>query len=1123
MKHLTSLLLFLMFFWADSGAQLTNFSWLPQPDGSFLFHWDVPILERVPVEGGWVFRHSDATPILESGVPDLCQFSTSLLWETTAGWSWTLEEATFEDHSEVPVVPSRGNLYRNVDPALIPRVEGASYEGGGFWPASPLQLGDAFQWRGAWGQSMHLRPVAYRSSDQTVRVYSSITVRFTPNDGQIPRISAPTDPMFAELHARRFLNPPSQQRYDQLDEYGSILVLSPPDYFEALAPWIQWKREKGFIVDVVDVAEAGFTPAAIGQYVDEAYALSGYSYLVLAGDEDVIPSELVVNGGGAGYCDPCYGFIEGDDHYPELLVGRFLAHTAAELTSIIQRSLTYERNPLMDSDWFSHAVAIGSAEGAGFGDDGQSDWQHNNAIKAQLLDFTYTSIQELYDGNQGNSSPSGGSTADANGSPNPNHFANAVNDGVSLINYTGHGSHNSIATTGFTNNDMALLHNDGMWPYFIIVGCCVGDFDEATGSGDCFGEVWSKLEAGGDATGGIGGAFSSVLQSWAPPMEGQDEMNALIAAGGGVTTEHTLGGIHFHGCSGMVEAYGGAGEEMMDTWCLLGDPSLVLRTAMPQELTLSHETEVPLGVNALEVFCPVENALVAATVDGQLLARGWVSNGSLSLDFETPLAEPMELLITGTAFNCLPYQATVSVFPAEGPYVVDESVAWTDAVGAVALNNGNGIPESGELLALDIEVTNVGLDTAFNVVGSLSSDNPKVESVLGGLVEFGDLAPGESASVLEAYDALLAGVAFDDGELIWFDLLLEGDGGQMWTAGFSLEVHAPVWNWGTCLLDDEGDGWLQSGETAFAGISLTNVGGGAAMNASMELISVAGPLEVVGSSASESDAIAPGESIQLMAPIIVDDAVPQGSHVDWVWGIQAGPYSSTSEQCSAAVDLQVEDWEVSSTWPWSNASGTPWFETTANFFSGETSMQSGGILDGGLTTLSLEVSFANWGEISFARAVSSEVGFDFLHFKIDGQTQASWSGEEPWATESFVVFGGQHSLSWTYEKDELVSGGADAAWVDQIILPPNATVVGTEEMTLLQSQPVLYPNPSSDWVRCGVASERSAVEVLDVGGRVVWEGLFSRGEWRKWSVSGWTPGIYIVHMNDALPLKLIVQ
>ena len=38
-----------------------------------------------------------------------------------------------------------------------------------------------------------------------------------------------------------------------------------------------------------------------------------------------------------------------------------------------------------------------------------------------------------------------------------------------------------------------------MYPFFMAVACCVGDFDEGEGSGDCFGEVWSKsTDSNGD-------------------------------------------------------------------------------------------------------------------------------------------------------------------------------------------------------------------------------------------------------------------------------------------------------------------------------------------------------------------------------------------------------------------------------------------------------------------------------------------------------------------------------------------------------------------------------------------------------------------------------------------------
>lgn len=1100
-------------------AQIPGLTWTAQADGSYLMDWDVPSLERQSVPGGAIFRHPDATPFLEAGAPDLCRFTTSLAWETVTGWSWEVESAVFEDVAGVEVVASRGNLYRDVDPASVPRVPGAAYTEEGFWPADPLAVGDAFNWRGISGQTLFLHPIAYRPADATVRRYTHLTVRFTPNPGLPVRASAPQSAVFASLQGSRFLNPVGADRYDALDEYGRILVLGPAEYFAALAPWVQWKREKGYLVDVVDVAEAGSTPAEIGGYINAAYAEFGYSYLVLAGDEEAVPSELVVNGGGAGYCDPCYGFIDGDDHYPELLVGRMLAHNEAELVSVIERNLAYEKEPDTSDDWFSRAIAIGSAEGAGIGDDNQSDWQHNNAIKAQLLDFTYTSVQELYDGSQGSSSPSGGATADANGSPGPNQFASAVNAGASLINYTGHGSHNSIATTGFTNNDMDLLHNAGQWPYFIIVGCCVGDFDEATGSGDCFGEVWSKLEADGEATGGIGGAFSSVLQSWAPPMEGQDEMNALIAEEGEVPTEHTLGGIHFHGCSGMVEAYQGAGEEMMDTWCLFGDPTNVLRTAMPEALVLTHEAEVPLGVNSLEVQCPVEGALVAATVDGSLLGRGWVANGMLTLDFDAPVDEPVNILLTGTAFNHLPYQAEVVVVPAEGPYVVDELILVSDPGGPVA-NNGNGLAESGELLDLEVWVTNVGVDTAFNVMGTLVSAATEVDWVSTDAVAFGTLAPGESAAGQTPFQAQLAATAFTDGATLWFDLALTGDGDVAWSAGFPLTVHAPVWAWSNCVTDDGNDGWLQPGESANLQITLTNIGSGAAPATTVDALSFNGPF-TTGTTASDFAAIAPGASVTAEAAIAVDADAPTGSEISWTWQASAGPYAGESEACLAPVGLQVEDWEVASVWPWNNTSSSPWFETSTTSYSGATAMQSGGIGNNMATALSLEVDLNNWGEVSFARRVSSESGFDFLRFYIDGQLKDSWSGEVAWDEASFVVFGGTHTLEWVYEKDEILDGGEDAAWVDQIILPANATVVSVTESSVSFAS-LCYPNPATDEVAMSASSTPTRIEVRDARGRIVLARSFPAHAMRAWSVADWAPGIYVVTGAGA-PVKLVVR
>ena len=79
------------------------------------------------------------------------------------------------------------------------------------------------------------------------------------------------------------------------------------------------------------------------------------------------------------------------------------------------------------------------------------------------------------------------------------------------------------------------------------------------------------------------------------------------------------------------------------------------------------------------------------------------------------------------------------------------------------------------------------------------------------------------------------------------------------------------------------------------------------------------------------------------------------------------------------------------------------------------------------------------GNISFDRKVSSENTFDFLKFFIDNNEQFSISGEQDWSNINIPVSAGSHTFRWSYEKDAAVSDGEDAAWIDNLQLPPKFT------------------------------------------------------------------------------------
>jgi len=123
-----------------------------------------------------------------------------------------------------------------------------------------------------------------------------------------------------------------------------------------------------------------------------------------------------------------------------------------------------------------------------------------------------------------------------------------------------------------------------------------------------------------------------------------------------------------------------------------------------------------------------------------------------------------------------------------------------------------------------------------------------------------------------------------------------------------------------------------------------------------------------------------------------------------------------------------------SKYPWVHAGDEDWSTTRQERHSGVYSAKSGSIGDNERSDLRVTLDCIT-GNLTFYRKVSSESGYDFLKFCIDGVEQAEWSGEEDWTEVSFNVTAGAKTFEWTYSKDGSVSEGSDAAWIDDIVFP----------------------------------------------------------------------------------------
>ncbi|MGI5869901.1 MAG: C25 family cysteine peptidase [Kiritimatiellia bacterium] len=143
----------------------------------------------------------------------------------------------------------------------------------------------------------------------------------------------------------------------------------------------------------------------------------------------------------------------------------------------------------------------------------------------------------------------------------------------------------------------------------------------------------------------------------------------------------------------------------------------------------------------------------------------------------------------------------------------------------------------------------------------------------------------------------------------------------------------------------------------------------------------------------------------------------------------------------------------------------------------------------------LETNVTGPGSVLFWWRVSSEAGWDWLEFHLNGVINDRLSGETGWVPKTLALGPGTHAFRWRYVKDaaDFDPVGHDCGWVDRFIGP------SPSELPLL-------------WLdEHGLATDGSADDVDSDGDR-----LTNREEWIAGTVP--TNAASTLMMQDAVPL-----
>ena len=159
------------------------------------------------------------------------------------------------------------------------------------------------------------------------------------------------------------------------------------------------------------------------------------------------------------------------------------------------------------------------------------------------------------------------------------------------------------------------------------------------------------------------------------------------------------------------------GFQETDCWTIFGDPSLMVRTAIPGEMNVSHSSTIALGETSFTISCDAEGGIAALSMNGEVLGTAIVTSGSATIVFD-PLSETGMADVVVTAFNYRPYISTVEVIAADGPYIVISTVTLNDQNG----NNNGMIDYAESQVYLTIGLTNVGTELAEGVNSTITGN-----------------------------------------------------------------------------------------------------------------------------------------------------------------------------------------------------------------------------------------------------------------------------------------------------------------------------------------------------------------------------------------------------------------
>lgn len=912
-------------------------------------------------------------------------------------------------------------------------------------------------------------PVQVNPVTKMVTVYDDITVTVTYDDVDM----AATREMKLKYASPEFSRPSEVVNAIEVAGERDVLATTPVKYviiandmfngqLDSLA---NWKRRKGYLVEIAYTGTIGTSTTAIKNYISGLFtnattADPAPTYVLLVGDVAQLPA---YDGQTMDdHVTDLYYFQQvGGDFIPDCYYGRFSAQSVAQLTPQINKTLTYEQYLMPDPSYLDRAVLVAGEDGGSSGDYGYS--MANPAM--QYLENTYsstyfTTVNSYYN---------------PHASSNASSIRTNLSAGTGYANYSAHCSSSGWSIPSFSTSNVNSMTNTGK--YGLMIGnCCQSNkFEETT----CFGEALLRADNKG-AVGYIGGTDYTYWYHdyyWAVGYHGSLSNNCTncniasynanrLGAYDCLFHTHneaysswhvTQGAIIRAGNMAVQDAYGATDNYVKYYWeiyQLMGDPSVMPWLGQANDMTIRIDNNAPInstyeaidGTTTFTVSTGAPYSYIALTQNFNLITAVLSDgNGNATLTFPALMAgETYEL--AASAQNYKTTFTTINAIPGEGARVTITNVAV----------NNNTQATAGANLTLNVNIENRFPDAATNTVINATTTSNQI-TLTDPTETVGTVNSGANQTLTAAF-ALQIATNIADGDIapIHFTVSYLSNGvAETTTYDYNLvlvDAHLNYVSDNHTISGGNNDNIIDPGETVTITIVDENDGHATANNVVSQLSTYYNLAPVTSGSVNIGTVNAQNQCTSTFT-VSIGSTVPTGTLIPYYHHI----YSTTNSALSR-VDtvwltvgnpIATEDWESGdmNSYAWTSEGDYPWEIINSGAYAGTYCARSTNYnVNSSISDLELTINASVDGDVTFYSKVSSESRYDFFKFYLDGVEMTSRSGTGNWQQSSYPVTAGTHTLKFTYEKDYSQKSGDDRAWIDNITFPGGGSVAPVPEI-----------------------------------------------------------------------------